>query len=767
MSARQTTAALGAILALYLLLGAVYGAVTPVFEAPDESYHFFVIKHILDRGALPIQGSDQRGLWEQEGSQPPLYYLLGALLISGIDVSDAEDMLWRNPQANIGDPTNPGNKNVYIHHPEQAFPWVGTARAVHVMRFVSLAMGAGTVYLVWRITSVMFPEQQVLPLAVAGGVAFIPQFLFVSSSVNNDNAMVLLATAVLYQMLVLVERSAGEDVPGAHLLWARWALLGLLLGLAMLAKLSALALLPLVMVAVALAGWHRRSWRTSIALGAATLVPAILVSGWWYARNVVLYGDPTGLSAMWETVGLRQDFGENLWGEFRALRYSFWGLFGWFSIAMPNWTYLVLDVLSGLAGCGLCACAGRWLVSERRRGAWRAFAGHEPGWGAAFRPLALVLAAGWALAVVASLVRWTSITPGTQGRLLFPAVAPLVLLWVLGIRAWLGRYRDPGSVAVVGALLALSAVVPWAWIAPHYALPVEHQVLPDDAIPIDLVFGDAIRLRGVGYGQEAVHPGETLEVRMYWEIARPISPDEEFMVALHLSDAKGTFAGVENAFPGAGRSPASLWPTERVIEGRQYVRVADDLPVPMVVRVRVGLYAVGTGASLPCSGGESPIIGRTKVIPSRWPKADPALVVARFDWAGGGAEDERAGVLVMAPTWEDQIGPQDEVTLSLTWEVLSAPDRDYSVFVHLEDQLGNVYGIGDGAPRGGLYPTWAWERGEVIEDAYQVVLKGGTPRGRYRLLVGLYDDGGRVPAYDPTGSRWDADAVQLGTVDVR
>ena len=55
----------------------------------------------------------------------------------------------------------------------------------------------------------------------------------------------------------------------------------------------------------------------------------------------------------------------------------------------------------------------------------------------------------------------------------------------------------------------------------------------------------------------------------------------------------------------------------------------------------------------------------------------------------------------------------------------------------------------------------------MIEDSYTVVLNDGTPAGRYRLLVGLYDDGGRVPAYDVSGARWDADAVELGAVDVR
>ena len=136
---------LAAVILLYLATGVIYSVVTPVFEAPDESYHFFVVQHIVEHRSLPVQRAETRGPWEQEGSQPPLYYLIGALLVSGIDMSDADSLLWHNPQANVGDPLNPGNKNVYVHPPEQDPPWHGATLAVHVLRFFSIALGAATV----------------------------------------------------------------------------------------------------------------------------------------------------------------------------------------------------------------------------------------------------------------------------------------------------------------------------------------------------------------------------------------------------------------------------------------------------------------------------------------------------------------------------------------------------------------------------------------------------------------------------------------------
>ena len=96
------------IIAAYLILGAAYSVASPIFEGPDESNHFFVIQHIHQTGRLPVQDSAISTLYVQEGSQPPLYYLAGAVLISGLDVSAANEYVRSNPQVNIGRPGSPG-----------------------------------------------------------------------------------------------------------------------------------------------------------------------------------------------------------------------------------------------------------------------------------------------------------------------------------------------------------------------------------------------------------------------------------------------------------------------------------------------------------------------------------------------------------------------------------------------------------------------------------------------------------------------------------
>lgn len=746
------------ILALYLAIGGTYSVVVPVFEAPDESHHFFVIKHIVEKRALPVQREEVRGPWRQEGSQPPLYYLVGALVVGGIDLADAEGLLWRNPQANIGDPNNPGNKNVYIHPPAQDYPWSGAVLAVHLLRVFSLLLGAATIYVSWRMLALTLPGRPAIALSTTAVMAFIPQFLFVGSSVNNDNAMTFLSVLSLYLLLRELRASTHAEASRASY-WARWVGLGTVLGLSLLTKLSALALLVLASAVIVLVAWYRRSWAALWEAAIAVGVPVLAIAGWWYARNIVLYGEPTGLTAMWEVVGRRTDFGQDLWGEFRGLRYSFWGLFGWFSIGMPGWIYRTLDVCSLLAVAGIALSVGRWISIGLWRGAWSSWRYREPEWGAAYRPLAYLVMAGWLGMVFVSLVRWTSLTKGSQGRLLFPAAAPVALFLVMGLRAWFSERwetRDLASGGLALAMFCLGGAAPWLWIASAYARPPEVMHLPEDAVPMDLAFGDGIILRGVGFEQETVNPGEPFKVNLYWEGTRPFHADEEVVVWLRMIDGHGSGVGLEDAYPGAGTWPVSLWPVGSMLAGRQYVLVGEDAPAPMVARLDLGLYYAGSGDRLPSPGSTLPTIGRVKVVPRRWPKANKGEPVARFE----------RGVSLAGYDHGGEVRAGEALPVLLTWSVQDRPGSDYTVFVHLAGEGGEVIAYGDGPPRDGLYPTYAWDRGEVVEDQHLMPVAGDSPPGLYRVKVGLYNAGGRVAAYGPNGDRLRDDAVGLGWVEV-
>ncbi len=87
------------------------------------------------------------------------------------------------------------------------------------------------------------------------------------------------------------------------------------------------------------------------------------------------------------------------------------------------------------------------------------------------------------------------------------------------------------------------------------------------------------------------------------------------------------------------------------------------------------------------------------------------------------------------------------VRLNVLWQCLRPFDRDYTVFVHVLDGEGRIWGQQDIQPRGGEYPTTAWGLGEIVPDRYQFRIDVNGPRQGYRLEVGMYlaDTGQRLP----------------------
>ena len=148
------------LLAAFVLLALIYAYANPIWEAPDESTHFGMIQYIAATGQLPVQikGQPRPYSYGQEGSQPPLYYLIGALLISPFDRSDYEAVRQGNPHAIVGDPGQWGNKNVRLHDQFYPPPLHGTVLAAYVVRLFSILLGAVTVAAVYLSARLIVPD---------------------------------------------------------------------------------------------------------------------------------------------------------------------------------------------------------------------------------------------------------------------------------------------------------------------------------------------------------------------------------------------------------------------------------------------------------------------------------------------------------------------------------------------------------------------------------------------------------------------------------
>ncbi|MCD6289096.1 MAG: phospholipid carrier-dependent glycosyltransferase, partial [Anaerolineae bacterium] len=575
-----------AILGAYLVLATIYNVTVPIFEAPDEFHHYFYIKHLADGDGLPIQRPGQNALWAQEGSQPPLYYAAAALLTRWIDTSDALGLLWFNPHANIGDPTRPGNKNRFVHLPRERWPYHGTVLAMHLIRLFSTLLGAGTVYLTFKLAQGLLPNRPVIASGAAALVAFTPQFDFIHAAVSNDAAITFLSTLSLWWLVQVLQGKDGKvDLA-----------LGVTLGLAALAKLSGLFLWPLtgVILAVRAATSHRwrRLWRDGLLIFGI----ASLISAWWYVRNWRLYGDPTGLNVMIQIVGPRHPPPtlSQLSSEFEGLRISYWALFGWFSILVPRWLYRAMDAISLVAAGGLLW--GIWRQGSTRipRDVWL-----------------LTLLAGWFALLLAGLVRWTSLTPGTQGRLLFPAISAGMILMAVGWCRWAPkpwRAYWMGALATFMFLFALAC--PFWVIRPAYARPalIPEADIPESALTRPIVHGGMARVLGARLSRDTLHPGETTWLTVYWEPL--VRFDRDYVVFVHLLTPKGRVIGQMNTWPGLGTMPTRLLRPGKVLVDRYPIQVDHDTPAPTIALVEVGLFDANTQRSEPSTDPDGNPVGK-------------------------------------------------------------------------------------------------------------------------------------------------------------
>ena len=86
--ARVTHYLLLVILAAFVTLSLVYSLAVPLFEGPDEIWHYAFANHLASGGGLPVFDVNQPATFLRNGAHPPLYYALIAPLIAPIDRSD-------------------------------------------------------------------------------------------------------------------------------------------------------------------------------------------------------------------------------------------------------------------------------------------------------------------------------------------------------------------------------------------------------------------------------------------------------------------------------------------------------------------------------------------------------------------------------------------------------------------------------------------------------------------------------------------------------
>ncbi|MBE3071378.1 MAG: glycosyltransferase family 39 protein [Acidobacteria bacterium] len=444
---RPRSRRLVALASLVFLVRAVFAlAVIPPWQHPDEPQHFEAIRTIAIAPRLDFtkradpaveqeifQSMAAFGWWRHVGQPEPVT----------VPPSFAEDPYFVKVSV----------QGVLDAPPVYYAIAAGLVRALglrdllvqlYAVRVLSVVFGLATLWLVWAGTRQLF-ESVEIAAGVTGLLAVHPQFLLSATSANPDALVNLLAALIYWQFARL---ATGRQVYGSF---------GVILLAAVAAVFTKRSGAPLLVMAGVAAAWlliamTRRGGRHLIA--SASLVALAVAAG----AGVVWYGGPeiARLSREWSHVTNARVEANPLslaygWTFTVTLLRSAWLWFGWMSYPSPAAWMIGPVILTVAAVTGSALAVARTNDLTVRRG---------------------LIVAGLLVLVQIAAVGVIFYARGrlAQGRYLFPAIGPwLVLVWI-GVAAWWPeRLRRWAGVVLIGAVCLLDAAGWWLYLVPTYA----------------------------------------------------------------------------------------------------------------------------------------------------------------------------------------------------------------------------------------------------------------------------------------------------------
>lgn len=566
MSDRRPFRLLALLVLAYTACTLLQITLTAPFEGADEGQHLAYIIRLMRGGGLPNRARAADNPTRQTSGQPPLYYAVAALLIRPFDdpaaLDDAAlfDLLRRceNRWYAPPDPFNlSDNRNVYTllyhRHPADAHAIDAALRLMFAGRVVSWLFGLAGVLAAYAAAGAVWIGRPGWRLTTTALFAFTPQYIQMSAIVHNDIAGVVLAVAVSGVALWLVRAGASRG---------RLVTLGVLIGLAGMAKLNALAVVPGAGAALLLSLWTPGDrFRVGRAVRAALYVgvPAAVIALPWVIDGALRYGDPLGTATHYRP-GYFYPEPLSLTAIVPLLPevvLSYWGKLG-SAVYLPREGYVLLGAGVLLAVAGLVRAPRRAWDWVRRE--WRIV-------------LVLLLIA---LASALALVHWLRTIHFITGRLAYPAHLGYALVLTGGAALIAGRIGQGVVIAI--ALIASAVASPIALIAAF--APVETRAaLPAGLVETAIDFApsaDALpAIRFIGHVPPDVPliSGELVRYTLCWSAQEGAPPDRAAAFSLKLFSQSGEQVADRTSLLGMGRYPSGAW--------RAGDRVCDAVDLPI------------------------------------------------------------------------------------------------------------------------------------------------------------------------------------------
>jgi hypothetical protein len=269
----------------------------------------------------------------------------------------------------------------------------------------------------------------------------------------------------------------------------------------------------------------------------------------------------------------------------------------------------------------------------------------------------------------------------------------------------------------------------YAWV---YRVP---EAVPRDAYPFERValvdLDDKVRLLGYDVGEVTVEAeGRAyLPLTLYWQNLGPL--DANYRLYLKLINGVYHIWGQQEGYPLWDGFMTSTWQEGVVLRDDRQVEILSGTP-PGAYQVTISWLEPYSGLSLQPTGGGDFLLGPFD-IPPRPPPTIESLGIEHPMTAELGGQ-----VRFLGHNLEGDFRSGDDLHLTLFWQALAEMDENYTVFTHLIDERGDIWGQKDNQPVDGFYPTGGWTAGEIVRDQYDLTISPEAPAGPYRIVVGMY-----------------------------
>lgn len=576
--------AFAAVLGLFIVQGVRYSITAS--DGPDEVAHFLAIRFVAEHGRLP-ETVEERLTAGYKADLPPLYYLTVGGLGRVLGLATEPRLKTNRDDLRLALVTGHDNIKAWRRIITED-RWRGEVLLWYMGRWLSLLFGAVGLLLLFALVKVSIPERRWLALGGMALLAFLPNYIYISSVTSYEALTGVLMSAYLLALAFIIKD------PRRLLLYF---VAGALIGLAAATRHTPWPALPLVpMLVIWLAASKAQSWPVTLAQLALYSLGVLLTLGWWVAYIVVYFnrieqlgllpgvafpvligdgGDAIPQQIAGTVTGGQLGLGNLPQEQDSVLRWAgnfFFGMWG------QGWTGWLMLAAWGVAVAGLV----RWLHA-----------------GSAQTRQWLVLLAAYVGAIL--FFPWLrfyfsgSAGTGMTQHLLFPAGAAIILLLIYGLTAFpkLSTYAPlfllAMSAVYAGQVLSRALETPLVY-------PVVTQAPADDPNPV-AQFETVSLLRANAQPDAA---GQALGLTLWWR-ADSLPPDD-YQTELTLLTEAGQPAAVWLGQPLNGRYPTRAW-----LPGEQ-VRQEVSLPVAglplQTYRLQLRLLAAGHGAGEPVPLGD-------------------------------------------------------------------------------------------------------------------------------------------------------------------